>query len=84
MGGNPGMAAAGMGDVLTGCLIALAAQGVRAGLDLWQATCLAVQVHALAADALVDSGVGPIGLTPGEVAVSIRRVVNAAAATCNG
>ena len=80
MNGNPGMAVAGMGDVLTGCLIALAAQGVRAGLDLWQATCLAVQVHALAADALVDAGVGPIGLTPGEVAVSIRRVVNAAAA----
>lgn len=82
MNGNPGMAVAGMGDVLTGCLIALAAQGVRAGLDLWQATCLAVQVHALAADELVGAGVGPIGLTPGEVAVRIRRVVNVAAAAC--
>ena len=81
MNGNPGMAAAGMGDVLTGCIAALAAQGVRAGLDLWQATCLAVQVHALAADELVGAGVGPIGLTPGEVAVRIRHVVNAAAAS---
>ena len=78
--GNPGMAVAGMGDVLTGCIAALAAQGVRAGLDLWQATCLAVQVHALAADELVGAGVGPIGLTPGEVAVRIRHVVNRAAA----
>jgi hydroxyethylthiazole kinase-like uncharacterized protein yjeF len=82
MNGNTGMAVAGMGDVLTGCLIALAAQGARAGLNLWQATCLAVQVHALAADELVGAGVGPIGLTPGEVAVRIRRVVNAAAAAC--
>jgi hydroxyethylthiazole kinase-like uncharacterized protein yjeF len=78
--GNPGMAVAGMGDVLTGCIAALAAQGVRAGLDLWQATCLAVQVHAIAADELVGAGVGPIGLTPGEVAVRIRHVVNRAAA----
>ena len=80
LNGNPGMAVAGMGDVLTGCLIALAAQGVRAGLDLWQATCLAVQVHAIAADELVGAGVGPIGLTPSEVALHIRHVVNAAAA----
>ncbi len=84
MSGNPGMAVGGMGDVLTGCLIALAAQGVRAGLDLWQATCLAVHVHALAADELVDAGVGPIGLTPSEVAVRIRHVVNAAVAPCEG
>jgi NAD(P)H-hydrate repair Nnr-like enzyme with NAD(P)H-hydrate dehydratase domain len=68
-----------MGDVLTGCIAALAAQGVRAGLDLWQATCLAVQVHALAADALVAAGVGPIGLTPTELAAQIRQVINVSA-----
>jgi hydroxyethylthiazole kinase-like uncharacterized protein yjeF len=78
--GNPGMAAAGMGDVLTGCLLALVAQGLRAQLDLWPITGLAVQVHALAADQLVAEGVGPIGLTPSEVARRIRQVLNAAAA----
>jgi hydroxyethylthiazole kinase-like uncharacterized protein yjeF len=77
--GNPGMAAAGMGDVLTGCIAALSAQGVGAGLDLWQATCLGVQVHALAADALVAAGVGPIGLTPMELAAQIRVTLNVSA-----
>ena len=77
--GNPGMAVGGMGDVLTGCIAALAAQGVRKQLDLWQAICLGVQAHALAADGLVRAGVGPIGLTPMELAVQIRVIVNAAA-----
>ena len=68
-----------MGNVWTGCLIALAAQGVRAGLFLWRAFCLAVEVHALAADDLVGARVCPIGLTPEEVTVPIRLVMNAAA-----
>ena len=76
MDGNPGMAVGGMGDVLTGCLAALAAQGVRHHLSLWEASCLAVQAHALAADRLVAQGVGPVGLTPMEVAQEIRRVIN--------
>jgi hydroxyethylthiazole kinase-like uncharacterized protein yjeF len=76
MDGNPGMAVGGMGDVLTGCLAALAAQGVRHHLSLFEATCLAVQAHALAADRLVAQGVGPLGLTPMEVALEIRRVIN--------
>ena len=65
------MAGSGMGDVWTDCLIAPAAQGVRAGLFLWRASCLA-------ADELVGARVGPIVLTPCAVAVRIRRVVNAA------
>ena len=76
MDGNPGMAVGGMGDVLTGCLAALAAQGLRHHLTLFEATCLAVQAHVLAADRLVAQGVGPVGLTPMEVAVEIRRVIN--------
>ncbi len=76
MDGNPGMAVGGMGDVLTGCLAALAAQGLRHDLNLYEATYLAVQVHALAADHLVARGVGPVGLTPMEVAMEIRRVIN--------
>ena len=77
MDGNPGMAVGGMGDVLTGCLAALAAQGLRHHLSLHEATCLAVQVHALAADRLVARGVGPVGLTPMEVAMGLRQVINA-------
>ena len=42
MQGNPALAVGGTGDVLTGCMAAIAAQGVRHGLDLWQASCLAV------------------------------------------
>ena len=50
------MALGGMGDVHTGCLAALAAQGLRHHLSLHEATCLAVQVHALAADRLMARG----------------------------
>ena len=71
------MAEGGMGDVLTGCLAALTAQGLRHHLSLHEATCLAVQVHALAADRLVERGVGRVGLTPMEVAMELRKVINA-------
>ena len=70
------MAVGGLGDVLTGCLAALAAQGLRHHLSLHEVTCLAVQVHALAADRLVARGVGPVGLTPMEVAMELREVIN--------
>lgn len=76
MDGNPGMAVGGMGDVLTGSLAALAAQGLRHHLDLHEATCLSVQAHALAADRLVAKGVGAVGLTPMEVAIELRQVIN--------
>ncbi len=74
--GNPGMAVGGMGDVLTGCIAALAAQGVRHHLSLWDATCLGVQVHAIAADLMLKAGKGPIGMTPSELALYIRQVLN--------
>ena len=71
------MAVSGMGDVLTSCLAALAAQGLRHHLSRHEATCLAAQAHALAADRLVERGVGPVGLTPMEVPMEKREVINA-------
>jgi len=76
LAGNPGMGTGGMGDVLTGSIAALAAQGVRHQLDLWQATGIAVQLHATAADSLVSKGVGPIGLTPSETILEMRSLLN--------
>lgn len=74
--GNPGMATGGMGDVLTGLISSLAAQGLSHQLSLWEATCLAVELHARAADQLVQAGIGPNGMTPLELAKMIRNLVN--------
>jgi len=74
--GNAGLAVAGMGDVLTGCIAAMAGQGVRHGLSLWQAAALGVQMHAIAGDQLLAKGIGPIGMTPSELALEIRNVLN--------
>jgi hydroxyethylthiazole kinase-like uncharacterized protein yjeF len=70
--GNPGMASAGMGDVLTGILAALLAQG----LDARTALECGVYLHGAAADALVQSGIGPVGVTASEVIDAARRLVN--------
>jgi hydroxyethylthiazole kinase-like uncharacterized protein yjeF len=70
--GNPGMAAAGMGDVLTGLIVALLAQGV----DERHALTAGVYLHGAAADQLVNNGCGPIGLTAGEVIDAARALLN--------
>jgi ADP-dependent NAD(P)H-hydrate dehydratase / NAD(P)H-hydrate epimerase len=77
MQGNPALAVAGSGDVLTGCMSAIVAQGRKHGLDQWQASCLAVQLHAVAADTLVSKGIGPIGMTPSELVIELRQCINA-------
>ena len=74
--GNPGMGTGGMGDILTGSIAAIAAQGVRHHLDLWESSCIAVQLHASAADSLVQQGTGPIGLTPSETILEMRSLLN--------
>lgn len=74
--GNPGMAVGGMGDVLTGSIAAIAAQGLRHDLNLWEASCIGVQLHASAADSLVAKQIGPIGLTPTEVILEMRSLLN--------
>ena len=70
--GNPGMASAGMGDVLSGIIAALLAQGASAS----NALLAGVYLHGAAADDLVAAGAGPIGLTAGEVSLAARRRIN--------
>ena len=70
--GNPGMATAGMGDVLTGLILALLAQGWPAV----EALLAGVHLHGAAADRLVAEGFGPVGLTAGEVIDAARRLFN--------
>jgi NAD(P)H-hydrate epimerase len=68
--GNPGMATAGMGDVLTGVVAALLAQG----LDAWDAARLGVAWHARAGDlAAADA---PRGLIASDLLPLLRRVAN--------
>jgi hydroxyethylthiazole kinase-like uncharacterized protein yjeF len=70
--GNPGLAAAGMGDTLAGIIGGLTAQG----MPLDEAVSLGVYLHGAAADALVARGIGPLGLTAGEVALEARSLLN--------
>ena len=68
--GNPGMAAPGMGDVLTGIIAAMLAQG----LDPEQAAYLGVQVHALAGDRAATKG--ERGLIAFDLLDELRAVLN--------
>ena len=70
--GNPGLASAGTGDVLSGIIASLVAQG----LPCLEAAKMGVFVHGAAADALVARGIGPIGLTASEVAQEARNILN--------
>ena len=60
--GNPGMAAGGMGDVLTGVIAGLVTQGFSPE----SATHAGVYLHGAAADTLAES-IGPMGYLAGEV-----------------
>lgn len=74
--GNPGMASAGMGDVLTGILAALLAQGANPETAL----AAGVYLHGAAADAAVKAGKGPVGLSAGEIIDFARGILNTATA----
>jgi hydroxyethylthiazole kinase-like uncharacterized protein yjeF len=74
--GNPGLAVGGTGDVLTGLIASLVAQGIDKNLTPWDAACLGVEVHALAADRLLVQLGGPIGMTPSELILEIRQALN--------
>lgn len=70
--GNPGLATAGSGDVLSGLATALLAQGWPA----CDALLAAVHLHGAAADRLVTQGCGPVGLAAGELIDSARCCLN--------
>lgn len=69
--GNPGMATGGMGDVLSGVLGALLAQGY----SLADSARLGVCVHSKAADLAADAG-GQRGLLATDLFPHIRRLLN--------
>lgn len=70
--GNPGLSSAGMGDVLSGIIGALVAQRMAPE----EALLLAVYLHGAAADALVEQGIGPIGMTASDVIEMVRKLLN--------
>ncbi len=71
--GNNGMATGGSGDVLTGIIAALIAQGMSA----YEATCLAVYIHGLAGDEAAK-GIGKYSMMAGDIVESIQKVLRSA------
>lgn len=68
--GNPAMATAGAGDVLTGIIAALLA----AGVDIPPAAAAGVLLHAMAGDAAAAGR--PRGLIAGDLVAALRTVIN--------
>jgi NAD(P)H-hydrate epimerase len=71
--GNPGMAVGGMGDLLTGVIAALVAQGHTP----FEAATLGALLHACAGDAAAAQG--ERGLLPTDLLPELRRLANAGA-----
>lgn len=72
--GNPGMAAAGMGDTLTGMIASFLAQGAAPEAAL----VASVWLHGAAGDSLAAAN-GPLGITAGEIPDAARRLLADAA-----
>ena len=68
--GNAGMASGGMGDVLTGVIAAMLAQG----LPPWDAACTGVALHARAGD--LAAGDAPRGLVASDLFAPLRALAN--------
>lgn len=71
--GNPGMATAGTGDVLTGMMVGLLSQG----LPSWEAACAATFLHGLAGD-LAASDKGQAGMIASDVIEQIPSALKVA------
>jgi NAD(P)H-hydrate epimerase len=72
--GNPGMATAGTGDVLTGMLVGLLAQGVPS----WEAACAATYLHGAAGD-LAAGRLGFAGMIAGDLIEQIPYAIQTVA-----
>jgi hydroxyethylthiazole kinase-like uncharacterized protein yjeF len=69
--GNPGMAVGGMGDLLTGVIASMWAQG----LDAFDAASCGALLHATAGDGAAHAG-GERGLLPSDLLPHLRRFAN--------
>lgn len=69
--GNPGMATGGMGDILSGVIGGLLAQG----LEIEEAAELGVLVHSMAADRAAEQG-GERGMLASDLMEHLRKIVN--------
>jgi len=72
--GNPGMAAGGMGDVLTGMIAGLVCQG----LDPYDAACLGVHLHGEAGDR-ASKRLGPVGFMASDLLEEVPEILRKAA-----
>ncbi len=70
--GNPGMASAGMGDVLTGVIVSLLAQG----LSPWNAARVGVYIHGLAGD-LTAKILGQAGMIASDLIEQLPHAIQA-------
>ena len=70
--GNPGLSSAGTGDVLSGVIGALLAQG----LAIKSTLLLATYLHGAAADTLLQQNNGPLGMTASEIINPARQLLN--------
>lgn len=73
-GGNPGMATAGMGDVLTGITAAVYAQCMNAAARTDEIAAAAAWLHASAGDRAAEQG--ERGLIAGDLFAELRRCLN--------
>lgn len=69
--GNPGMATAGSGDVLSGIIASFAAQGY----DLYDAAAMGVYIHGYAADTCVDK-TGYRGLNASDIVTALPHAIS--------
>ena len=70
--GNPGLATAGSGDILSGLMTSLLAQGINPAI----AASAAVWIHGAAAEILALQNIGPIGMVATELVNAARLLRN--------